>query len=60
MAQSHCTSPGTIDFYIMLCTVHNTLRPGTGQGIGTWTNGFHTHVQCSVNKSLGLNFRTEA
>ena len=37
MAHTHCTGPGTgqetgsgtMDFYIMLCTVHTTLRRGT-------------------------------
>ena len=45
MARSHCTGtgPGTMDFYIMLFTVHTTPRPGTGQGAGTGTDGFHTH-----------------
>ena len=52
MAHSHYTGPETMDFYIMLCTVHTTPRPGMGQGMGTGTNGFHTHfpgpspVQC--------------
>ena len=47
MANSNCTEPGpgTMDFYIMLCTVHTTPRPGMGQemGMGMGTNGFHTH-----------------
>ena len=36
MACSHCTGPGagagTMDFYIMLFTVHTTPRPGRGRG----------------------------
>ena len=50
VVNSHCMEPGTgtgprmIDFYIMLCTVYTTLRPGTGTGMGPeGTNGFHTH-----------------
>ena len=36
MAHTHCKGPGqgtglgTMDFYIMLCTVHTTLRLGSG------------------------------
>ena len=32
LVHTHCTGTGlgTIDFYIMLCTVHTTLRLGTG------------------------------
>ena len=47
MARSHCTGPGqgtgqgTMDFYIMLCTVH--ITQGQGQGPGMGTNGLHTH-----------------
>ena len=53
MALSHCTGPGTgtgermgpetMGLYIILCTVHTSLRQeqGTGQGMGTI--GFHTH-----------------
>ena len=60
MAHSPCTGPGmgtgpgTMGFYTMPCTVHTTLRPGTGQGMGMGTNGYHTdlpipcHVPCPV------------
>ena len=52
MAHSHCIGPetgpgpGMMGLYIMLCTVHTTLRQGTGMG----TNGLHTHfpVSCPV------------
>ena len=53
MARSHCTGrgqgtgtgtrQGTMDFYIMLCTVHITQGQEPGMGMGTGTNGLHTH-----------------
>ena len=51
IACSHCTGPGTgvemgpgtIDFYIMLCTVHTTSEHGHAQGMGQCTIGLHTH-----------------
>ena len=49
MAHSHCMGPsmgmgpGMMGLYIMLCTVHATLRQGQGMGTGMGTNWLHTH-----------------
>ena len=39
MVCTHCTVSGTMDLYIMLCSVHTTL----GQGTGPETIWLHTH-----------------
>ena len=45
MARSHCTGTGqgTMDFHIMLCTVHITQGQGPRTGTGMGTNGLHTY-----------------
>ena len=53
MAHSHCTGPGlgmgqgmgpgTMGLYIMLCTVHTTLRQGQEMGQRIGTIGFYMH-----------------
>ena len=52
MACSHCPGPGTgpgpglgtMDFYIMLCTVHTTPRPGTGWVPYPFLGGLSLHL----------------
>ena len=57
MARSHCTGTGqgTMDFYIMLCTVHITQGQGLGTGKGTGTNGLHTNSTLGPVPGLALS-----